>query len=366
MFLKTDCFFISQETSLCGMVKILMKKYDFSPSQQKAIQSLLKTLPSFAAKYFDLILNTYFSLATYPAKKKDFKMMGTTLKELAQAVAVFAPYRRYKKVCLFGSARTETKDPDYELAEQLAKDLTEKDFMVVTGAGPGIMEAGNKGAKPESSFGLNIILPFEQEANPYIQNSDKLLSFKYFFTRKINFIRESHATVILPGGFGTLDEAFEVLTLVQTGRCSPRPIVLLSDKKNNYWDAFIKNLKQQLADKAYIAPEDIELLKISYSVEETVRYIQEFYSVYHSIRYKSGHALIKLNQNLSPSILKTLNKEFHYLMQEGQIKPLSQTDPLAKKYPSKKPRIKFKFNRSNYGGLCRLINRMTILCLKEG
>jgi len=192
-----------------------------------------------------------------------------------------------------------------------------------------------------------------------------IVSFKYFFTRKINFIRESHATVILPGGFGTLDEAFEVLTLVQTGRCSPRPIILLANPNNNYWTSFFSYLNTQLSEKQYVSPEDIDLVKVSSSISETVDYIKRFYSLYHSIRYKQGYALMKVNQPISKSTLDILNQEFQYLIEKDQIEMLSPMDRLAKKYPSKKHRLKFKFNRSNYGGLCRLINRMTALENKE-
>ena len=185
------------------------------------------------------ILTTAVKLGKESGDKGDLKLVNNTLKELRYSFKVFSPYRAVKKVIIFGSARSKNKSAEYKMAEEFARSLTEKGYMIVTGGGPGVMEAGNKGAKTGKEFALNIRLPFEQKTNPYIYEKDKIINFKYFFTRKLIFVKETDATALFPGGFGTQDEGFEMLTLIQTGKSRPRPIVLMEPKGSRYWAQWI-------------------------------------------------------------------------------------------------------------------------------
>jgi len=192
----------------------------------------------------------------------DMKLVNTTLKELRYAFKVFSAYRDRRKVTIFGSARTNPSDREYKIAEAFAKAAADSSFLVITGSGPGIMEAGNKGAGTAHSFGVNIRLPFEQQPNPYIAGDSKLVNFKYFFTRKLMFIKESDATVLLPGGFGTMDEGFEVMTLFQTGKCRPMPIIMLEPAGGTYWKKWLTFIKKGILDMGYISEDDLKIFKI--------------------------------------------------------------------------------------------------------
>ena len=290
----------------------------------------------------------------------DTKLITTAIEEFRMAFKIFQRYRDVRKVCLFGSARTKSDDPDYIMTEEICQKLTTKGYMTITGAGPGIMEAGNKGSLINKSFGLNILLPFEQDANKYIINSPKLVSFKYFFTRKLAFIKESDATVLFPGGFGTHDEGFEALTLIQTGRCAPRPVVLICDKSSDYWEEWIRYINNQLLERGYISPDDVKIYEIFYTADEAIKYIETFYSIYHSIRYTDQGAVIKLNKPLKEKTIDYLNSEFSHLIIDGDYRmlPPFSDDIDQDPYPSKHSLV-FNFNKSNYGGVCRLIRDMT-------
>ena len=215
----------------------------------------------------------------------DFKLINNSLKELRHALRTFSPYRNIHKVCIFGSARTAETNPCYQMAATLALELARNGLMVISGAGGGIMEAANRGSGAKMSFGLNIKLPFEQKPNSYIKNDPKLISFKYFFTRKLMFIKESNATILFPGGFGTLDEGFENMTLFQTGKSLPRPIILLEPESGNYWKNWLHHMKTDLLKNGYITEDDLKLFYLSNSVEDSVQYILKFFSIYHSLRY---------------------------------------------------------------------------------
>ncbi|MFH1062711.1 MAG: TIGR00730 family Rossman fold protein [Candidatus Omnitrophota bacterium] len=303
------------------------------------------------------MLTTVAKLGKESHDLADLKMINNTLKELRYAFKIFAPYREIKKVIIFGSARSKQSSAEYKLAEQFARKITDKGYMVVTGGGPGVMEAGNKGAKSAMEFALNIKLPFEQAANPYIDEKDKIINFKYFFTRKLMFVKETDATVLFPGGFGTHDEGFEMLTLIQTGKAQPRPIILMEPKGFSYWSQWKRFITKQLVGKKYINKADLSLFQIANTSNQAVAYIEDFYKVYHSIRYVQGYTVLRLNKDISDKTLKTLNKKFKDILKAGTIKRSLVTDieHEPKEYLDL-PRLIMNFNRHDYSRLIELIH----------
>jgi uncharacterized protein (TIGR00730 family) len=249
----------------------------------------------------------------------DLKLMNRSLKEMRYAARVFSQYRQFRKVCVFGSARTPPSEAQYEVAQRFAREMVARDFMVITGAGDGIMGAAQLGAGREHSFGLNIRLPFEQEANVTIKGDPKLINFNYFFTRKLNFVKETHAFALFPGGFGTMDETFEVLTLMQTGKARIIPVVLLDRPGGTYWQTWMAFLTEHLFKFGYVGPEDFHLFKIVPNVEEAVAEIVRFYSVYQSSRWVGGQLVIRLARKLSPKALAELNQDFADIVRAGEI-----------------------------------------------
>ncbi|MEK7298855.1 MAG: TIGR00730 family Rossman fold protein [Candidatus Margulisiibacteriota bacterium] len=324
------------------------------------IESILAQATEEKTPYLESILNSISKLVSGKTSTQELKLIDQSLKELHQSFKVFFPYRDARKVCIFGSARTPAEDPEYLLTETLAAKITEMGYMVITGAGPGIMEAGNKGAEYNKSFGVNIELPFEQEANPYISGSSKLVSYKYFFNRKLIFVRESDATVLLPGGFGTHDELFEVLTLIQNGRCAPRPVVLLSAPGSTYWKSWNQFIRHELLDKNFISECDMEIFTITQSVDEAVAAITHFYSAYHSIRYLRDEAILRLNVAATEAMIDGLNRYFHDVLLDGgfeafvptptELKEINGDDVYADKHY-----IRFHFNMAHFGRLCPMI-----------
>ena len=249
----------------------------------------------------------------------DLKLMNRSLKEMRYAAKVFSEYRQFRKVCVFGSARTAPSEAQYKVAEDFAREMVARDYMVITGAGDGIMGAAQRGAGRERSFGLNIRLPFEQEANVIIKDDRKLIDFNYFFTRKLNFVKETHGFALFPGGFGTMDEAFEVLTLMQTGKARIIPVVLLDRPGGTYWQTWMEFLKEHLFKFGYVGSEDFHLFKIVPNVEEAVAEILRFYSVYQSSRWVGGQLVIRLAKKLSAKALGELNQKFSDLVRTGEI-----------------------------------------------
>lgn len=303
------------------------------------------------------ILTTAVKLGKESNDKGDLKLANNALKELRYSFKIFAPYRDIKKVIIFGSARSKRTSAEYGMAEEFTRVLTKKGYMIVTGGGPGVMEAGNKGARAGKGFALNIRLPFEQKPNPYIDEKDKLINFKYFFTRKLVFVKETDATALFPGGFGTHDEGFEMLTLVQTGKSKPRPIVLMEPKGSTYWAAWKHYVNGHLLKNGFIAKEDLELFRIAKSVDEAVGYIEDFYRVYHSIRYVSGLTVIRLNKEISGSALALINQEFKDILTSGEIR---LSPPTKKEIQNQEyldlPRLVMNFDMRNYGRLCQMIH----------
>ncbi|NQT33159.1 MAG: TIGR00730 family Rossman fold protein [Candidatus Omnitrophica bacterium] len=302
------------------------------------------------------ILTTAIKLGKESGDVADLKLVNSVLKELRYSFKIFSPYRDVKKVTIFGSARSKEKSSEYEMAEEFARKLTEKNYMVVTGGGPGVMEAGNKGAKKGKEFGLNIRLPYEQMPNPYIDEKDKIINFKYFFTRKLIFVKETDAIALFPGGFGTHDEGFEMLTLVQTGRSRPRPIVLVEPEGSTYWHLWKRFVKDKLLKGGFIDKEDLNLFCVVKSADEAIKYIEDFYRVYHSIRYISGVTVIRLKRKISEKTLKFINRKFKDIITKGEIE---FSPPLKKETKEGEylhlPRLVMNFNMRAYGRLYEMI-----------
>ncbi|MFQ5559331.1 MAG: TIGR00730 family Rossman fold protein, partial [Nitrospinota bacterium] len=237
----------------------------------------------------------------------------------------------------------------------VARLLSDKGFMVITGAGGGIMEAGNKGAGENRSFGVNISLPFEQVSNPYIAG-ERLINFKYFFTRKLVFLKESDATILLPGGFGTLDEGLEVMTLLQTGKTKPRPIILLQPEGDTYWNSFVEFLKDGLAQNRYIGGNDLSLVKIAKTPEQAAEEVARFYSVFHSVRYIGNKTILRFSKKIPDKVLKSVNSKFNDIIVEGQIErcPPTKAEVDNAEFPDL-PRLNMLFDKKRFDRLIDLI-----------
>ncbi|WP_040495711.1 LOG family protein, partial [Ilumatobacter nonamiensis] len=255
----------------------------------------------------------------------DLKIAAAALTEMREAYRVFAPYKDEAKVSIFGSARTRPDDPLYAQARDLAALLAERGWMTVTGAGPGIMQAGMEGAGRERSIGVSIRLPFESGANDIIAGDEKHVAMKYFFTRKLMLIKESAAFVCLPGGFGTLDETFELITLVQTGKSLPVPIVLLDAPDDPFWEQVDGLVRTQLIDRGLVSPGDTRLYTITDSCDEACRIIERFYSNYHSIRFVGDRLVIRLRKGPTDDQLAELNDGYAHLLASGGIERADAT-----------------------------------------
>ena len=312
---------------------------------------------SHIADLVQAIKDTADKLAVDGSTRGDLKILSRTLRELRYAFKVFSAYRRKRKVTVFGSARTQPDEPAYLQAVDFGRVMAEAEWMVVTGAASGIMEAGHRGAGRESSMGLNIMLPFEQSANPIILGDPKLVNMKYFFTRKLMFVKECDAVVCLPGGFGTLDEAMEVITLLQTGKRDMIPVVLLDAPGGNYWPALLEFIKEHLLKAKLISQEDLHLFSLTDSFEAAKDEVLQFFRVYHSMRYVKNELVIRLQKALEPSFLEALNSAFPDVMTEGHFE---QRSALALERDETDlahlPRLIFKFNRRNFGRLRALID----------
>ncbi len=239
----------------------------------------------------------------------DLKLINSTLKELRYAFKIFAPYRNIRRAVIFGSHKISAKSPAYKMAEEFAAQLSSKGWMIITGGGGGIMEAGNKGAGPGKNFAVNIKLPTEQLPNAYVRG-EKLITLKYFFTRKLVFIKESDATVLFPGGFGTHDEAFEILTLLQTGKSNPRPLIFVDTLFGTYWRSWLRFLENGMMKNDLLYKNDLNLFKVVHSVKEAVNEVVTFYKVYNSMRYVGDRTILRLNKELTDSQINKLNRQF--------------------------------------------------------
>ena len=288
----------------------------------------------------------------------DLKLMNTTMKEMRFTSKIFYPYRDKRKVTVFGSARTEPGEPVYQMARLFGKKLAEAGFMVITGGGGGIMQAVNEGAGAEHSFGVNIRLPFEQHPNAAIQGSPRLITYKYFFNRKVAFLKEASAIALFPGGFGTLDEAMETLTLLQTGKHDLVPLVLIDEPDGTYWTRWIQFMKEALLAEGYVSSSDFYFIERVTSVDDAVACITRFYRRFHSQRYVDKKLVIRLSSPLREQALVEIRELFGEILEPNGDMYLSGPLPAEEDEPEYAglPRLVIDFNRQNFGKLRSLID----------
>jgi uncharacterized protein (TIGR00730 family) len=287
----------------------------------------------------------------------DLKLINRSLKEMRYAAKVFAPYSQFRKVVVFGSARTTTDAPESKVAENFARAMVGHDYMVITGGGDGIMGAAQRGAGRERSFGLNIRLPFEQQPNEIIQGDSKLINFNYFFDRKLHFVKESHAFALFPGGFGTMDETFEILTLMQTGKARVIPVVMLDRPGGDYWQTWMKFLTEYLFKLGLVCEDDFSFFKIARDIDDAVAEILNFYKVYHSARWVGEQLVLRISKPLSKKAIVDLNKKFADFVREGEI---VQSSALRQEKNEPEiwdlPRLVLTPHRHNFGRFRQLID----------
>jgi len=336
----------SEEQDLDWTNDIARARYAELPPDPRRIADLIAKIKESADK-----------LAKDHTSRGDLKILSRTLAELRYAFKVFGPYRSSRKVTVFGSARTPPGHPAYQQAVDFGRTMAEKDWLVVTGGASGIMEAGHVGAGREKSMGLNILLPFEQAANPVIAGDHKLVHMKYFFTRKLMFVKESDAICLLPGGFGTLDEGLEVLTLLQTGKRDMVPVVFLDEPGGDYWGFFDDFVRQRLLARGLISPQDMSLYRRTDNVQDAVDEIVGFFRLYHSMRYVHKNLVLRLTEQPSEALLQEINEQYADLLLRGQF-VLSGPLPEEQGEPdlTHLPRLVFEFNRRDFGRLRQLID----------
>ena len=333
------------------------------PKLIQQIQELIQAKGGGAneAEVADIIENA-LKLLTDVQDTGDVRVIQTAIRELRYAFRLFAPYAGKRKVTIFGSARTQPGKAEYRQAAEFGRKMVEAGFMVITGAGPGIMQAGHEGAGPENSFGANIRLPWEQSANPVIAKDKKLVTFRYFFTRKLIFIRHSDAIALFPGGFGTMDEGYEALTLMQTGKSQLMPLVLVDKPGGTYWKTWDKHIREHLLRDKLISPDDLNLYQITDSADEAVKIVTRFYRNFHSTRFVKDLFVIRLKHAPSPSAIAALNEDFGDIITGEPIKHIQATpEEVEDGAHLHLHRIGFGFNRKDYGRLRQLIDVLNTL-----
>ncbi|NEQ96691.1 MAG: LOG family protein [Cyanothece sp. SIO2G6] len=324
------------------------------------INTLLDQLPNMDhGLMIHQALMTLVRMAEVEADRLDWKILNAALQDMERAFRVFYPYRHVRKITIFGSARIGLETDEYQMAVEFARRIVQLGFMVMTGAGGGIMQAGNEGAGSTNSFGLNIQLPFEQGSNQFIEGDRKLINFKYFFTRKLFFLRETDALALFPGGFGTQDEAFECLTLIQTGKSDPIPLVLIDEPGRGYWRNWDRYIRDNLLKQGLVSPEDPGIYTITDSIDGACETIASFYKVFHSSRYVDGQLVLRLKGQLSEAVLDQLNAEFSDILVSGQI--VQKSGALVGERDeaiAHLPRLVMHFNRRDLGRLYQLIRTL--------
>ena len=345
-----------------------MAKQSISVEQlRKQVEELLALSDSDPqAAILKELLGAVLRLNTARLDMLDLKIIHRSLKEMRYAFRVFKPYRHRRKVSIYGSARLPADTPLYDLAKRVAMLLSQQSFMVITGAGDGIMRAANEGAGRENSFGVNILLPFEQEANPSIVDDPKLITFKYFFTRKLFFARESHASAVFPGGFGTHDECFEILTLLQTGKNNPHPVVMVDVPGGTYWRKWQRFIQEDMVATKLISPEDLHLFRIVDSAEAAVAEIVGFYRNYHSCRFVKGKLVLRVQHPLAPTQVDELNEQLGHLYPGGKVEQRSALPEEADEPEFLAlPRLVVPYDRRSAGNLRQLIDMINALPATE-
>jgi len=305
------------------------------------------------------IIESALRLLTDVKDSGDVRVIQTAVRELRYAFKMFAPYAHKRKVTIFGSARTQPTKMEYQQAVDLGRKISEAGFMVITGAGGGIMQAGHEGAGLENSFGANIRLPWEQSANPVIQHDKKLITFKYFFTRKLIFVRHSDAIALFPGGFGTMDEGYEALTLMQTGKSQLMPLVLVDRPGGTYWKTWDKHIREHLLRDELISPDDLNLYQITDDTDQAVKIITRFYRNFQSSRFVKDLFVIRLKHAPSTSAIEAMNEDFADIINGEKIRVIEpMPEERADGDALDLPRIAFSFNRRDYGRLRLLIDSL--------
>ncbi len=289
----------------------------------------------------------------------DMKIANAAVREMRRSFAAFDPYRDRPKCSIFGSARTTPDEPAYRKAVEMGRSLAAHDWMVITGGGPGIMTAGVEGAGTDNSFGVTIRLPFESMEGGGIVPEERMVRFRYFFTRKLTFMKESSAYVVFPGGFGTMDETFELLTLIQTGKEYPAPVVLFEPDGDDYWRHWAGFVEAELIEAGLVSPPDLDLVKITSSIDDAMDFISGFYDIYHSMRYVDGRLVIRLQRPLPERRLEELTSEFSDIIAEGTIEsvPTSATE-IADEDAVDRPRIAMWFDNHHFARLHQLIRAL--------
>jgi uncharacterized protein (TIGR00730 family) len=305
------------------------------------------------------IIESALKILTDVQDSGDVRVIQTAIRELRYAFRLFAPYAKVRKVAIFGSARTQPAKKEYQQAVDFARKIARAGFMVITGAGGGIMQAGHEGAGPEKSFGANIRLPWEQSANPIIREDKKLVTFKYFFTRKLIFIRHSDAIALFPGGYGTLDEGYEALTLMQTGKSQLMPLVLVDRPGGDYWNTWDKHVREHLLGNQLISPDDLNLYQITDNSDDAVKIITRFYRNFHSSRFVKDLFVIRLKHAPTATAIKALNEDFADIIVGPPIRVLEPTpEEIEDGDCVELPRVAFGFNKRDYGRLRQLIDAL--------
>lgn len=303
------------------------------------------------------MMTTAVRISRGRTEESDFKLMNRALKEMRITEEVFHPYKDCRKVAIYGSARTKPEEPEYQTTVEFARRMREEGFMSVTGAGPGIMAAGNEGSGRDDTFGLNITLPFEASANDFIKGDPKLIDYNYFFTRKLAFVKETDAALGCPGGFGTMDEVFEALTLIQTGKATVYPVVLLDAPGGTYWKFWNQFIEEHLQRLKLISDHDFALFKVTDDVEEAVAEIVGFYRNYHSYRYVGDKIVIRMKSKLSDERVAKLQEDFADIIKSGEME---QSGPLKEEDDEPQldelPRLVFRHRRGSFGKLRLLID----------
>lgn len=348
-------------TIFCGMSR--SEKPPGDPELRRRVQDLIayKGGGHNEENVADIIENA-LKLLRHVEDRGDVRVIQTALRELRYAFRMFAPYAKVRKVSMFGSARTQPNRLEYQQAVEFGRKIVEAGFMVITGAGPGIMQAGHEGAGPEKSFGANIRLPWEQSANPVIKEDKKLVTFKYFFTRKLTFIRHSDAIALFPGGFGTMDEGYEALTLMQTGKSQLMPLVLIDRPGGTYWKTWDKHVREHLLRDQLISPEDLGLYQITDDTDYAVKIITRFYRNFHSTRFVRDLFVIRLKNAPTATSIAALNEDFGDIVAGAPIARIPTTpEEVEDEDHVELPRIAFGFNRRDYARLRQLIDVLNSL-----
>jgi uncharacterized protein (TIGR00730 family) len=346
------------------------KRYELKqPELNQAVEDLVERAQeiygeSDGAELVRQILVTGVRLLRDGAEPRDLKLLNSAMKELRHSLRVFRPYESRRKVAVFGSARTEPDSPDWEQARVFAERVVRAGWMVITGAGGGIMAAAQGGAGREDSFGVNIRLPFEQRANDVIDGDHKLINFRYFFTRKVTFVKEAHAIALFPGGFGTHDEAFEALTLMQTGKGEMLPVVFIDPPGGAYWREWREYVRLHMTSGGYIGPEDLDMFLVTDDLDEAVREVLGFYSNYHSSRYVGDRLVLRVHRAPNPEELDLLRTDFKDIVTRGTIEVSSSLEEEGDEAPQLE-RVVLRADRAARGRLRHLINRLNALVADE-